>query len=151
MEFIRIATWMTATSWWGDRYQRGTGPMFAIRLQTQTWWTPITIVRSRWVNQSKNVNNWAVVHAIVMGPALIDRTWKCACDTYILESWTLKKVVKQKVSYIKLHTFNTRISNEWSTQRECTIATWSYIYFCVWQFLFCSHVSASFCHRFWNS
>ena len=33
-----------------------------------------------------------------------------------------EKVVKQKMSYIKLHTFNTRISNERATQHECTIA-----------------------------
>ena len=32
-----------------------------------------------------------------------------------------EKVGKQKMPYIKLHTFNIGISNEWSTQRERTI------------------------------
>ena len=34
-----------------------------------------------------------------------------------------EKVVKQKMPYIELQTFNTGISNEWSTQREHTIVS----------------------------
>ena len=40
-----------------------------------------SIVCSRWVEQRKNGNNLAVLHAIVTGATLIDCTWKCACYT----------------------------------------------------------------------
>ena len=43
---------------------------------TVCWWS---IVHLRWVDQWKNANNLAVLHAIVTGPALIDCVWKCAC------------------------------------------------------------------------
>lgn len=41
-----------------------------------------------------------------------------------LESWTLEKVVEQKITFLArpvltYHRFNTRLWNEWSTQRGC--------------------------------
>ena len=41
----------------------------------------ITIVRSCWVDQWKNMNNLAILHTIDMRLALIDCTWKYACYT----------------------------------------------------------------------
>ena len=40
-----------------------------------------TIVLSFWVDQWKNANNLAVLHAIDTKLALIDYAWKCACYT----------------------------------------------------------------------
>lgn len=54
----------------------------------------------------------AVLHAIVMGYALIDCARKGTCYAQTLESWTLEEVVKQTTTYIKWQTFNIGISNE---------------------------------------
>ena len=53
-------------------------------LQRRTWARILrisAIVRSRWVDQWKNANTLAVLHAIVTEPALIVCAWKCACYT----------------------------------------------------------------------
>ena len=41
----------------------------------------IPIVHSRWVDQWKNANNLAILHALDTKLALIDCAWKCACYT----------------------------------------------------------------------
>ena len=50
------------------------------------------IVRPHWVDQRKNANNLAVLNAIVMRHALIERAWKCACLYLKFGATTLKKV-----------------------------------------------------------
>ena len=86
----------------------------------------------------KNTNNSAVLHAINTRLALIDCAWKCTCYTWNSQSWTHEKVVKQCTPYIgngilfalfaflscpalTYRKFNTRIFNEWLTQRELSI------------------------------
>ena len=45
------------------------------------WVLFVAIVCSRWVDQWKNANNLAVLHAIDVRLTLIDCAWKCACYT----------------------------------------------------------------------
>ena len=56
----------------------------------------VAIVRSRWEDPKKNLNNFAVLHQILTQLAPIDWPWRCASYSINLSSYNLGKLLKPK-------------------------------------------------------
>ena len=54
----------------------------------------LIIVRSHWEDPKKNLNNFAILHPILMQLAPIDSPWKCAYYTKNLLLYNLRKLLK---------------------------------------------------------
>ena len=92
------------------------------------------IVRPRWVDQGKNANNLALLHAIFIRLALINCMWKFGYFMDAPESSLTENAIlhigngipfaffaflaHQSLAYRK---FNTGIFDKWSSQCECNI------------------------------
>ena len=63
-------------------------------------YSPGTIVRSRWEDPKKNLNNFAILHPILTQLAPIDWPWKCTSYTVNLLSYNLKETPQTKKLFI---------------------------------------------------